>query len=188
VTTKTIDIPATTTPTTPARALAARLLATHDDAGATLARVALALVMFPHGAQKVLGWFGGYGISGTMGFMTGSLGIPAPFAALAIFTEFFAPLALLVGLLARPAALGLAAIMGVAALTVHATHGFFMNWSGAQQGEGFEYHILAAALALVVVIAARARRRSTRGSRGDSASAAADRRRCRGSCAAPPAA
>lgn len=157
MTTKALDPQTPTTPATPKvpttiRALAARLLATHDDLGATIARVALAGVMFPHGAQKVFGWFGGYGLSGTMGFMTGGLGIPAPLAALAIFTELLAPLALLVGLLARPAALGIAVIMAVAALTVHASHGFFMNWSGAQQGEGFEYHIIAAALALVVVV------------------------------------
>lgn len=148
------------TPTAPARAesaglraLAARwLFATSDDGGALLARLALALVFFPHGAQKVLGWFGGYGFSGTLAFMTGTLGIPTPLAVVAILTELLAPLALLVGAGSRLAAAGIAAIMVVATLTVHLPHGFFMNWSGAQQGEGFEYHLLALALALVVVV------------------------------------
>lgn len=135
------------------KALAARyLLGTERDPGALIARLALAGVFFPHGAQKVLGWFGGYGLSGTYGFFTQQMGIPAPFALAAIFTEFLAPLALVLGIGSRLAALGIAAIMVVATLTVHLPHGFFMNWSGSQAGEGFEYHLLALALALVVIV------------------------------------
>lgn len=135
------------------KALAARyLLGTDADPGALIARLALAGVFFPHGAQKVLGWFGGYGFSGTYGFFTQQMGIPAPFALAAILTEFLAPFALLLGLGSRAAALGIAAIMVVATLTVHLEHGFFMNWFGGQKGEGFEYHLLALALALVVVV------------------------------------
>jgi putative oxidoreductase len=125
---------------------------TSADLGPLVARVALGAVMFPHGAQKVLGWFGGYGLSGTMGFFTGQMGIPAVFAGLAIAAEFLGAIGLLVGGLARVAAFGVASTMAVAVLMVHAKFGFFMNWFGAQAGEGFEYHILAIALAVVVML------------------------------------
>lgn len=115
-------------------------------------RLALGLVMFPHGAQKVLGWFGGYGFEGTMGFFTGTLHIPAVFAFLAIAAEFGGSLLLLAGAATRVAALGIGVTMIVAALKVHVANGFFMNWYGNQAGEGFEYHILAAAIALALVI------------------------------------
>ena len=108
--------------------------------------------MFPHGAQKVLGWFGGYGFSGTMQFFTEQMGIPAVLAFLAIAVEFLGPVALVAGLGARLAAAGVAVNMAVAVWLVHLPNGFFMNWFGNQKGEGFEYHLLAIALALVVVI------------------------------------
>lgn len=127
------------------------LLNTSGDAGVTLIRVALGLVMFPHGAQKLLGWFGGGGWSGTMGAFTGQLGIPAGFAALAIIAEFFGSLGLITGLLGRVAAFGILTNMVVAVALVHAKFGFFVNWSGAQKGEGFEYHILVVAMALLVI-------------------------------------
>lgn len=117
-----------------------------------IARLALGLVMFPHGAQKVLGWFGGYGFSGTMGFFTGTMHIPALFAFLAILAEFAGSLGLIVGLFGRVAAFGIASVMAVAILMVHLTHGFFMNWYGNQKGEGIEYHLLAIGLALIVMI------------------------------------
>ena len=128
-------------------------LRTSDDTGALIARLALALVIFPHGAQHALGWFGGYGFAGTYGWMTGTLGIPGIFAALAIVTELLAPVALLLGIGGRIAALGVAGIMAVAALT-HLENGFFMNWFGTLQAgsEGFEYHLLALALAAVVLL------------------------------------
>jgi len=141
----------TTTPTTPA-ALAGRLLATDRDAGGAVARLALALVIFPHGAQHALGWFGGYGFTGTHAWMTGTLGFPSALAALAIVTELLAPLALLVGLAGRAAALGVAGIMA-GAISTHTGNGFFMNWFGRLPAgqEGFEYHLLVLALAAVVV-------------------------------------
>ena len=128
------------------------LTQTNDSAAPLLARLTLGLVMFPHGAQKALGWFGGYGYSGTMGFFTGTMHIPALFAFLAIAAEFAGSLALIAGVFSRVAALGIAAVMGVAILTVHADNGFFMNWNGNQKGEGFEYHLLALGLALIVMI------------------------------------
>jgi putative oxidoreductase len=119
----------------------------------TLVRLALGLVILPHGLQHTLGWFGGYGFAGTVGWMTGDLGIPLPFAVLAVLTELFAPLALVVGLAGRLAGLGIAGLMAVAA-TTHAANGFFMNWSGSLPAgaEGFEYHLLALAMGLAVAV------------------------------------
>lgn len=128
-----------------------RLLETEADVGPLLARVALGVVIFPHGTQKVLGWFGGPGLSGTMGFMTHQLGIPSVLVALAIAAEFLGSIGLITGALSRVAAFGIAMTMLVATLVVHARNGFFMNWAGTQAGEGFEYHILAIALAVIVI-------------------------------------
>lgn len=128
------------------------LLTTKDSTAPLFARLALGLVMFPHGAQKMLGWFGGYGLSGTMGFFTGKMHIPAGFAFLAILAEFAGSLGLVVGALSRVAALGIGSVMVVAILTTHAANGFFMNWAGNQKGEGFEYHLLVIGLALIVMI------------------------------------
>lgn len=127
------------------------LVATHDDVGATVARLALGLVMLPHGAQKALGWFGGGGFSATVAGMS-QMGIPAPLVVLVIAAEFLGALGLVFGLLGRVSALGIAAVMAGATLMVHLPHGFFMNWMGAQQGEGFEYHLLAMGLAAIVMI------------------------------------
>jgi putative oxidoreductase len=130
-----------------------RLLGTTRDPASTLARVSLALLLFPHGAQHALGWFGGYGFSGTHGWMTKTLGFPAPLAALAITTEILAPPALLLGLAGRAAALGVISIM-LGAILTHASNGFFMNWFGTIPAgqEGFEYHLMTIALAAVVVL------------------------------------
>ena len=127
---------------------------TRSDAGATLARIVLGVVMLPHGLQHALGFFGGYGFSGTLGWMTGTLGFPRPLAALAILTELVAPFALILGLGGRLAAAGIAGLM-LGAITTHWSNGFFMNWFGklAPGAEGFEYHILAITLAGVVAIA-----------------------------------
>ena len=129
-----------------------KLLTTNADAAPLLARVALGAVMFPHGAQKALGWFGGPGLEGTMGFMTTQLGIPSTFVGLAIAAEFLGSIGLITGTLTRVAAFGIAVTMLVATLMVHANNGFFMNWAGTQGGEGFEYHLLAIALAALVMV------------------------------------
>jgi putative oxidoreductase len=129
-----------------------RLLATDGDRTSAILRLFLAVVMFPHGAQKALGWFGGYGWSGTMGFLTGRVGLPSPVAALVILIEFLGPLLLLAGLATRAAALGFVVVMLGAIFTAHAQHGFFMNWFGAQAGEGFEYHLLMIGAALPLLI------------------------------------
>jgi putative oxidoreductase len=129
-----------------------RLLATDGAIAPVFLRLTLAVVMFPHGAQKVLGWFGGYGFEGTLGFMT-SLGIPAALATVAILAEFLAPIALVVGIGTRFAGLALVGLMVGAIATVHLPHGFFMNWTGAQAGEGFEFHLLVIGMALALAVA-----------------------------------
>jgi len=128
-----------------------RLVATGPDPSGVVLRLALAVAIFPHGAQKMLGWFGGAGFAGTVGGFEQYFGIAAPLAVLAILTEFFAPLALATGTFARLAGLALAVDMAVAA-RFHLANGFFMNWFGNQAGEGVEYHILAIGLALALVL------------------------------------
>ena len=129
-----------------------RLLTTENDGATTLLRLALGVIFFAHGAQKMLGWFGGYGFSGTMGFLTGALHIPAPLAFLAIAAEFFGSMGLLIGFLTRIAGLGILTNMLVAIATVHQRFGFFMNWTGLQKGEGFEFHLLVLAIAVYLII------------------------------------
>lgn len=129
-----------------------KLISTSDDYTYTMVRLVLGVVFLAHGAQKMLGWFGGYGFSGTMGFFTQAMHIPAPLAFLAICAEFFGGLGLLVGLLGRVAAFGITMNMLVAIFTVHIHNGLFANWSGQQKGEGIEYHLLAIALLFVVMI------------------------------------
>ena len=118
----------------------------------TVLRLTFGVVFFAHGAQKVLGWFGGYGFSGTMGFFTHQMGIPAPFAFLAICAEFLGGIGLIVGFLSRVAAFGIACNMLVAVWMIHHQFGLFMNWTGAQKGEGYEYHLLALAIAVAIMI------------------------------------
>ena len=130
----------------------ARLLATNGDWVLTVARVVLGIAFFAHGAQKLLGWFGGHGLSATIKTFREQIGIPAPLAYLAIAAEFFGGLGLIVGLLTRIAALGIAITMVVAMLKVHLKFGLLLNWFGDKQGHGIEYHLLAIALALVLIV------------------------------------
>lgn len=129
-----------------------QLMVTTNDTMVTFMRLVLGIVFFAHGAQKVLGWWGGFGYSGTMNAFTNMMHIPAPLAFLAIMAEFLGGLGLLVGLLARVAAFGIGVNMLVAVLMIHRHVGFFMNWYGNQQGEGWEYHLLAIALAVVILV------------------------------------
>ncbi len=128
-----------------------KLMQTEDDAGMLIVRVFLGLVMFPHGAQKMLGWFGGQGFAGTLQGMT-SMGLPAAVVLLVIIAEFFGALGLIGGFLGRVSAFGIFCVMVGAILTVHLHNGFFMNWMGNQKGEGFEYHLLAIGMALAVMV------------------------------------
>ncbi|MEO6740024.1 MAG: DoxX family protein [Chthoniobacteraceae bacterium] len=132
--------------------LLSRLFATTPLSSVLVARIVLAGVMLLHGAQKLFGWFGGYGFTGTMNFFTATMHIPWVFALAAILAESVGAIALLVGLGTRLAAAAIATNMAVALLTSHLGNGFFMNWFGNQKGEGFEYHLLAIGLALVLMI------------------------------------
>jgi putative oxidoreductase len=129
-----------------------KLVSTDNDAGTALLRLALGVTFFAHGAQKMLGWFGGYGFAGTMSAFTNVMHIPALFAFLAIAAEFFGGLGLIFGFLTRIAALGIFSNMIVAIAMVHHQFGFFMNWSGAQKGEGYEYHLLVLALTVFLMM------------------------------------
>ena len=128
------------------------ILATANDTTIAICRLVLGVIFFVHGAQLTLGWFGGYGFRGTMHFMTAGLGIPAIFAAVGILAQFFGGLGLVVGLLGRVAAFGIACAMIVAIIKVHLPVGFFMNWYGVQKGEGYEYHLLVLALCLLILV------------------------------------
>jgi putative oxidoreductase len=129
-----------------------KLIATDNDIATTIVRLMLGVIFFGHGAQKALGWFGGYGFTGTMGFFTGAMHIPTVFAFLAIAAEFLGALGLILGLLTRVAAFGIFCNMVVAVALVHGQFGFFMNWTGAQKGEGYEYHhILLATLVFLMI-------------------------------------
>jgi putative oxidoreductase len=129
-----------------------KLLATPHDPTATVLRITLGVIFFAHGAQKMLGWFGGNGYEATIAGFTGHLGIPYPLAVLAILAEFLGGLGLIVGLLGRVAAFGIACVMIVAAAKVHAPYGLFINWSGTQAGQGIEFHLLALAMAVAIII------------------------------------
>ncbi len=129
-----------------------KLFQTHEDIALLVLRVMLGVVFFPHGMQKLLGLFGGYGFSATMDSFTTKLGIPAIFAFLAIMAESLGSLGLISGLLTRVAAFGIAVNMIVAVFLLHLQNGFFMNWYGTQKGEGIEYHLLVIAITVVLMI------------------------------------
>lgn len=127
------------------------LFVTEESFGLFVLRVVLGLVMFPHGAQKLLGWFGGYGFKGTYGYFK-SQGIPGAIAFLIIMGESFGSVLLVLGLLTKFAAVSIAIIMLGATFLVHKQFGFFINWFGAQKGEGYEFHLLACGMAIALTI------------------------------------
>ena len=127
------------------------LVATGDSFAATALRLALGIMILPHGLQKTFGWFGGYGFKGTMGYLTGTVGAPWIFAFLAILAESIGAVMLITGFGTRVAAVGIGGVMLVAALQ-HRTNGFFMNWTGAQKGEGIEFHLLALGMVVALLI------------------------------------
>jgi putative oxidoreductase len=129
-----------------------RLYATDDSTATSILRLVLGVIFFAHGAQKLLGWFGGFGFAGTMNFFTGMMHVPASLAFLAIAAEFFGGIGLIFGFLTRIAAFGIGVNMLVAIMTVHRAFGFFMNWTGTQKGEGFEFHLLVLAIVAFLMI------------------------------------
>ena len=129
-----------------------RLVRTDGSFEGAAARLTLGLVMLPHALQKAVGAFGGYGLEGTFQGMVSKMGVPGPLAILAIAAELFGTVALIFGVLTRVGAAAIIAVMLGAIALVHAPHGFFMNWLGQQQGEGFEYHLLAIGLGIVTLV------------------------------------
>lgn len=132
-----------------------KILSTNtNNTAALIARLALGIVVFPHGAQKLLGWFGGYGFEGTMSFLTGQAGLPYVIALLVILIEFFGALMLIAGVASRVAAFAVLVNFAGVVISSHLHNGFFMNWySEANKGEGLEYFILLFGLSLIVLIA-----------------------------------
>lgn len=129
-----------------------KIFQTNESTALAVLRIVLGIVLFPHGAQKLLGWFGGYGFTGTMGYLTGSEGLPWIIAFLVIVIEFFGALALILGFATRIVTLGVIALFTGIIFTGHIANGFFMNWSGQAAGEGFEYHLLVIGMAIAILI------------------------------------
>lgn len=129
-----------------------KLFETDEAWSGLILRVMLGVVMFPHGAQKLLGWYGGFGFAGTLGFFTEQMHLPWLVALLVIIGESFGSLGLLVGFLTRFSAASIGVIMLGAIGLVHWPNGFFMNWFKNQAGEGFEYHLLVIAICAALVI------------------------------------
>ncbi len=128
-----------------------RIFTTQNDYALLILRWILGAVFFAHGAQKAVGWFGGYGLSRTLTQFTTVMHIPEPLAVLVIAAEFLGGIGLILGFLARVAAAGIAVDMIVAIAKVHHAMGFFMNWSGMKKGEGFEFHLLVLAIAFALI-------------------------------------
>ncbi|HEY3306457.1 MAG TPA: DoxX family protein [Candidatus Binatia bacterium] len=128
------------------------LFATEPIFSLFLLRIVLGIIFFAHGAQKVLGWYGGHGLKGTVGFMT-SMGLPVPIAYLVCFFEFLGGIGLIVGFLTRLAALAVAVVMVGAIATVHWKEGFFINWElKPGKGHGIEANLAFLAMAVALVI------------------------------------
>ncbi|BAU51906.1 DoxX family protein [Mucilaginibacter gotjawali] len=124
----------------------------NNDWTGVITRLTLGLILFPHGAQKALGLFGGYGFNGTMGFFTGTLHLPWLIGFLVIVIEFVGSIAIVAGAGSRIwSALTIILMIGII-FTSHIQNGFFMNWLGNQKGEGFEYHLLVIGLALAIFV------------------------------------
>jgi putative oxidoreductase len=123
------------------------------DVSLLILRLTMAIVIWPHGAQKALGWFDGPGIAATVAGMSSHFGLPPAVAYLVIAVEFLGPILLVLGIITRVAALGIAIDMACAAALAHAPNGFFMNFSGKQPGEGVEYFVLLVGIGLALTIA-----------------------------------
>ena len=128
------------------------LFQTNDNFSYWVPRVILGCVFLPHGAQKLFGWFGGFGFTNTMTYFTQTTGLPWIIAFLIVMGESLGSLGLILGFFTRLSALGLICIMVGAIITVHIPNGFFMNWFGKQAGEGFEYHLLVIGMSIPLLI------------------------------------
>lgn len=129
-----------------------KIFQTNKSSAAFIIRLVLGIILFPHGAQKMLGWFGGYGFNGTMGFLTVTAGLPGFIAFLVIMIEFLGSVALVLGFATRIAAIGIIILFTGIIFTSHLQNGFFMNWAGNLKGEGYEFHLLIIGMALSLLI------------------------------------
>lgn len=129
-----------------------KFIRTEENYSTTILRIMLGILLFPHGAQKMFGWFGGYGFSGTMNFFTGTVGLPWIIGFLVILIEFFGSIFLITGFAVRLTAVAVIADMIGIIFKAHVQNGFFMNWFGNQGGEGYEYHLLIITMSVVLLI------------------------------------
>jgi putative oxidoreductase len=128
------------------------ILKTNHDWTGLILRLTIGVVLWPHGAQKVLGLFGGHGFTGTMDFFTGKLQLPWIIALLVIVIEFLGSICMVLGVAVRIWAVAVIGLFIGIIYTVHVPNGFFMNWAGNQAGEGFEYHLLLIGIASAIII------------------------------------
>jgi len=119
--------------------------------GSLAARIAIAAILFPHGAQKLLGWWGGLGYQGSMAYFTGTVGLPYIIGLLVIMIEFIAPIFLILGFFTRLSAVAVLIVMAGIVVSVQNQY-FFMNWFGTQKGEGMEFFLLMMGLCLVCIL------------------------------------
>jgi putative oxidoreductase len=129
-----------------------KIFKTNNDWTGLVTRLSIGLILFPHGAQQMLGLFGGYGFNGTMGFLTDSLHLPWLIAFMVITIEFFGSISLVTGFASRLWSIAIVAIFIGTIFTAHIGNGFFMNWYGTQKGEGFEYALLVVGLSIATLI------------------------------------
>lgn len=129
-----------------------KIFQTNESNASTIIRIVLGVILFPHGAQKMLGWFGGYGFSGTMSFLTDTAGLPWIMAFFVIAIEFFGAIALLFGFATRIFAVGIISLFTGIIVTSHFQNGFFMNWYGNLKGEGYEFHLLIIGMAIALLV------------------------------------
>ena len=128
------------------------LFQTRHDWTGLITRCTIGAIMFPHGAQKLLGAFGGYGFTGTMSFFTDTVHLPWIVGFAVIIIEFFGSLSMLAGFASRIWSVAFIGLMLGIIFSSHIQNGFFMNWFGAQAGEGFEFHLLVIGLALATLL------------------------------------
>jgi putative oxidoreductase len=128
------------------------LFGTQNDWSGFILRITVGVVMLPHGAQKLFGWFGGYGFSATMDFFTKSMKLPWIISVLIILIELFGAIGLILGFASKVWAFVLIVIMIGAVYTTNVKNGFFMNWFGNQSGEGYEYHLLIIGICIAIML------------------------------------
>jgi putative oxidoreductase len=126
-------------------------LRTDNSPAQLFIRIALGVVILPHGAQKVLGWFGGPGIEKTLQAFA-AMGFPTWATGCLMVLETLGAVMLILGFMTRLWALGFGVTLSLCMYLNHLQHGFFMNWFGTQKGEGFEYHLLVIGICLALLL------------------------------------